>query len=80
MIENGIAIAGSARFDVAEVFGERIDDPTQVLNFRTPRLDLDCVYGSGPGASNFLYCDGHVRRHHPRARHRQDPGHYRCRH
>jgi hypothetical protein len=35
--------------------GERIDDPTQVLNFRTPRLDLDCVYGSGPGASNFLY-------------------------
>jgi hypothetical protein len=35
--------------------GERIDDPTQVMNFRTPRLDLDCIYGAGPGASNYLY-------------------------
>ncbi|MBI0539663.1 heme peroxidase [Roseomonas sp. KE2513] len=34
---------------------ERIKDVDQVLNFRTPRLDLDCVYGMGPGASPQLY-------------------------
>jgi hypothetical protein len=34
---------------------ERIKDVDQVLNFRTPRLDLDCVYGLGPGASPQLY-------------------------
>lgn len=35
--------------------GERVNDPDQVLNFRTPRLDLDCLYGGGPGSSNYLY-------------------------
>jgi hypothetical protein len=34
---------------------ERITDIDQVVNFRTPRLDLDCVYGMGPGASPQLY-------------------------
>ncbi|WP_338665607.1 heme peroxidase family protein [Pararoseomonas sp. SCSIO 73927] len=34
---------------------ERIKDVDQVVNFRTPRLDLDCVYGMGPGASPQLY-------------------------
>src|SRR3712207_3368531 len=24
--------------------GERLDDPDQLVNFRTPKLDLDCVY------------------------------------
>jgi hypothetical protein len=30
-------------------------DPLAVHNFRTPRLDLDCLYGSGPVAHPFLY-------------------------
>jgi hypothetical protein len=34
---------------------ERIKDIDQVVNFRTPRLDLDCVYGMGPRASPQLY-------------------------
>jgi hypothetical protein len=35
--------------------GERIDDPMTIENFRTPALDLDSVYGLGPGASPQLY-------------------------
>ncbi|MEQ1519638.1 MAG: heme peroxidase family protein [Aestuariivirga sp.] len=35
--------------------GERIDDPLTVENFRTPALDLDSIYGLGPGASPQLY-------------------------
>jgi hypothetical protein len=35
--------------------GERIDDPLSVENFRTPALDLDSIYGLGPGASPQLY-------------------------
>ena len=30
-------------------------DPDKILNFRTPRLDLDCVYGRGPGDQPYLY-------------------------
>lgn len=30
-------------------------DPASLLNFRSPNLDLDCVYGAGPEASPFLY-------------------------
>ena len=30
-------------------------DPDRILNFRTPRLDLDCVYGRGPGDQPYLY-------------------------
>jgi len=30
-------------------------DPDAIRNFRTPRLDLDSVYGSGPEVSRFLY-------------------------
>ncbi len=33
----------------------RQNDPNGLLNHRTPRLDLDNVYGSGPGASPHLY-------------------------
>ncbi len=34
-------------------------DPDRILNFRTPRLDLDCVYGRGPNDQPYLYdeCD-----------------------
>lgn len=34
---------------------ERQNDPTAIHNFRTPLLELDCVYGSGPGANPHLY-------------------------
>jgi hypothetical protein len=34
---------------------EREVDPEAVSNFRTPTLELDSVYGAGPGASPHLY-------------------------
>lgn len=34
---------------------ERQSDPEAVTNFRTPNLELDNLYGSGPGASPHLY-------------------------
>jgi hypothetical protein len=34
---------------------ERQVDPEAVSNFRTPALELDSVYGAGPGASPHLY-------------------------
>lgn len=34
---------------------ERQSDPEAVQNFRTPLLELDSLYGSGPGASPHLY-------------------------
>lgn len=33
----------------------RQNDPNGLLNHRTPRLDLDNVYGAGPDASPYLY-------------------------
>lgn len=37
---------------------DRQADPDALTNFRTPRLDLDNVYGAGPEASPFLYRSG----------------------
>ncbi|HEU4452978.1 MAG TPA: heme peroxidase family protein [Longimicrobium sp.] len=34
---------------------EKQNDPEAIHNFRTPLLELDNVYGSGPAASPFLY-------------------------
>ena len=34
---------------------EKVNDPHALVNFRTPRLDLDSVYGSGPADQPFLY-------------------------
>ncbi|MGY6646166.1 MAG: peroxidase family protein [Salinarimonas sp.] len=34
---------------------EQQNDPQAIHNFRTPMLELDSVYGSGPGASPWLY-------------------------
>lgn len=34
---------------------EIIVDPLAVRNFRTPMLDLDSLYGSGPAAQPYLY-------------------------
>jgi hypothetical protein len=30
-------------------------DPATIRNFRTPRLNLECLYGGGPGGSPYLY-------------------------
>jgi hypothetical protein len=34
---------------------DRVDDAEAVRNFRTPRFDLDSIYGGGPKASPYLY-------------------------
>ncbi len=34
---------------------ETLVDPLAVQNFRTPRLDLDSIYGSGPDVQPYLY-------------------------
>ncbi|CAN7423729.1 peroxidase family protein [Rhizobium leguminosarum] len=36
---------------------DRFNDPNALQDFRTPRLDLDSVYGSGPADQPFLYDD-----------------------
>lgn len=38
----------------------RQNDPDRLNNFRTPRLDLDCLYGEGPADEPFMY-DEHQR-------------------
>ncbi|KIT14268.1 peroxidase family protein [Jannaschia aquimarina] len=43
--------------DATSALGTRID-PATIPNVRTPALDLDCVYGAGPEASNILYGEG----------------------
>jgi hypothetical protein len=40
--------------DKTPVF-EQENDPDAVVNFRTPRLDLDCLFGLGPKGSPELY-------------------------
>ncbi|MFC3642044.1 peroxidase family protein [Aquibium oceanicum] len=37
---------------------EKQKDPLGIENFRTPALDLDCVYGLGPDGSPHLYARG----------------------
>jgi hypothetical protein len=34
---------------------QRMNDPEALVNFRTPRFDLDCVYGRGPAETPYLY-------------------------
>src|SRR5262249_4606722 len=39
---------------------ERENDPDALVDFRTPRLDLDSLYGDGPADNPFLYQDDGV--------------------
>ncbi len=39
---------------------QRQNDPDGLTNFRTPRFDLDCVYGRGPDDQPYLYADDGV--------------------
>jgi hypothetical protein len=41
-------------FDATPI-ADRHRDPEALVNFRTPRFDLDSVYGSGPVAQPYLY-------------------------
>jgi hypothetical protein len=34
---------------------QRDNDPDALVDFRTPRFDLDCIYGSGPDDDPFMY-------------------------
>jgi hypothetical protein len=34
---------------------QRKNDPDALVDFRTPRFDLDCVYGAGPADQPYLY-------------------------
>lgn len=47
-IDHDITLDVTSRFD-------GINDPQAIENFRTPTLDLDCVYGSGREGSRHLY-------------------------
>ena len=40
--------------DLASSFA-RLDRAQETPNFRTPTLDLDCIYGDGPEGSPFMY-------------------------
>ena len=42
------------RFDPVSNLG-RVNDPDALIDFRSPRLDLDSVYGSGPADEPFQY-------------------------
>ncbi|MCB0854779.1 MAG: hypothetical protein KDD63_21305, partial [Bacteroidetes bacterium] len=50
----GQFIAHDLSFDSTPLSGRQID-PEFLLNFRTPALDLDSIYGSGPSLNPFLY-------------------------
>jgi hypothetical protein len=34
---------------------QRQNDPNRLVNFRSPRFDLDCIYGRGPDDQPYLY-------------------------
>lgn len=40
--------------DVFSKFDE-VNEPTAIENLRTPTLDLDCIFGAGHEAANFMY-------------------------
>ena len=64
-IDDGPAAAGQTflgqfidhdlTLDATTELGRAAGDVTRIRNFRTPRLDLDCVYGGGPDVSPHLY-------------------------
>lgn len=40
---------------------DKVNDPEALTDFRTPRFDLDCVYGRGPDDQPYLYEDDGIR-------------------
>lgn len=56
----GIAFLGQfidhdLTLDATTELGKVAGDVSKIRNFRTPRLDLDCVFGSGPEVTPHLY-------------------------
>jgi hypothetical protein len=49
-IDHDITLDTTSRLD-------RNNSPQATRNFRTPALDLDCIYGQGPEASRYLYTE-----------------------
>jgi heme peroxidase len=43
-------------FDPSSLSMQRMD-PDALIDFRTPRLDLDCIYGRGPADQPYMYVD-----------------------
>ena len=41
---------------------DRINDPEALTDFRTPRLDLDCLYGRGPDDQPYMYDPADMRK------------------
>ncbi len=50
----GQFIAHDITFDPNSAL-EKIKDPRMLVDFRTPALDLDCVYGRGPDDQPYMY-------------------------
>ena len=48
-VDHDITLDASTSFDTV------VDNPGEVANVRTPRLDLDCIYGLGPEAQPYMY-------------------------
>jgi hypothetical protein len=42
--------------DVSSSFN-RVNEPSEIRNLRTPTLDLDCIYGAGPESHAYLFVD-----------------------
>ena len=40
---------------------QRDNDPASIVDYRTPRFDLDCLYGRGPADNPYFYRDDGVR-------------------
>ena len=57
MIFLGQFIDHDITFDTTSSFSS-INDPAQIENVRTARLDLDCVFGGGPEDEPFMYEGG----------------------
>ena len=55
MVFFGQFIDHDITLDVSTTFDSVVDDPGEIANVRTPTLDLDCIYGTGPEAQPYLY-------------------------
>ncbi|QZH76477.1 MAG: peroxidase [Erythrobacter sp.] len=58
MIFFGQFVDHDLTLDASTTFDSVIDNPGEISNVRTPTLDLDCVYGTGPEAQPYLFVQG----------------------
>jgi hypothetical protein len=56
-VDHDLTFDSTSSLNVADV-PDSADEQSRIpSNLRTPRLDLDCVYGDGPDAQPFMYAD-----------------------